>query len=320
MGAEPEFYYGSGGKNSYFAIKAFDNDVSTDDDGILGITVAGNSLSDDDECWIAYRRNTGNGTLNISNYNNDINYYGSRHNFHPDWINRSETDYVYIDASSSLNNKIFSTDALEVMAETTMIFETTSTSSADGFVFRNSINPSSITPGCKVTFETDRTELANGDLLVEMNFDGLSFTDNMRHFAQIKTFVIDATDTAEDGKVEIHTMTAGSVVKNSTFEGTNLTVQGSVTQLSDIRTKENVETVENGLDLVSQLRGVWYNKIGEEDRNVGVIAQEVEEVLPEVVKTDNDGMKSVDYGKMVGVLIEAIKDLKAEIEELKSGK
>ena len=72
------------------------------------------------------------------------------------------------------------------------------------------------------------------------------------------------------------------------------------------------------MDLVSQLRGVWYNKIGKDERKVGVIAQEVEEVLPEVVHTDAEGMKAVDYGKMVGVLIEAIKDLKAEIEELKA--
>lgn len=105
---------------------------------------------------------------------------------------------------------------------------------------------------------------------------------------------------------------------NSTFSGDDLTVQGDVNSVSDVRTKQNIETVENGLDLVSQLRGVWYNKIDQEDRKVGVIAQEVEEVLPEVVHTDTEGMKSVDYGKMVGVLIEAIKELKQEIEELKS--
>lgn len=97
----------------------------------------------------------------------------------------------------------------------------------------------------------------------------------------------------------------------------NLTVQGDVNSISDVRTKENIVTVEGGLDLVSQLRGVWYNKIDHDDRKVGVIAQEVEEVLPEVVNTDGDGIKSVDYGKMVGVLIEAIKELKQEIEELK---
>ena len=110
-----------------------------------------------------------------------------------------------------------------------------------------------------------------------------------------------------------------------TIRNEDITVQGDVNSLSDVRTKENIVTVESGLDLVSQLRGVWYNKIGSinildgrpEGRKVGVIAQEVEKVLPEVVNTDGDGMKSVDYGKMVGVLIEAIKELKQEIEELK---
>ena len=116
-------------------------------------------------------------------------------------------------------------------------------------------------------------------------------------------------------QVKIYT---GTSTLNSTFSGDDLTVQGDITSVSDVRTKENIETVANGLDLVSQLRGVWYNKIGEDERKVGVIAQEVEEVLPEVVHTDAEGMKAVDYGKMVGVLIEAIKDLKAEIEELKA--
>ena len=102
-----------------------------------------------------------------------------------------------------------------------------------------------------------------------------------------------------------------------TIRNEDITVQGDVNSLSDVRTKENIVTVESGLDLVSQLRGVWYNKIGHDDRKVGVIAQEVEEVLPEVVNTNGDGMKSVDYGKMVGVLIEAIKELKQEIDELK---
>ena len=105
---------------------------------------------------------------------------------------------------------------------------------------------------------------------------------------------------------------------NSTWSGDDLTVQGDVTSISDVRTKENIQDIENGLSLVETLRGVWYHKIGEEDRKVGVIAQEVEEVLPEVVKTDAEGMKSVDYGKMVGVLIEAIKELKSEVDELKT--
>lgn len=150
------------------------------------------------------------------------------------------------------------------------------------------------------------------------NRDGID-DGNLEDFAQIIARVDDNTITTEDGSLLFETMINGTMTTGMTLTGLDLTVQGDVTSLSDKRVKENIETVENGLDLVSQLRGVWYNKIGEEDRKVGVIAQEVEEVLPEVVKTDTEGMKSVDYGKMVGVLIEAIKDLKAEIKELKAG-
>jgi hypothetical protein len=106
---------------------------------------------------------------------------------------------------------------------------------------------------------------------------------------------------------------------NATFEGEDLTVQGDITSISDERTKENVETIANGLEIVDTIRGVYYNKIGETERKVGVIAQEVETVLPEVVKTNDEGMKSVDYGKIIGVLVEAIKDLKHEIDDLKRG-
>lgn len=124
-------------------------------------------------------------------------------------------------------------------------------------------------------------------------------------------FLLDSADT-----VKLYT---GSSTLNSTFANDDLTVQGDITSISDERTKENIETITTGLDIVDSLRGVYYNKIGEDERRVGVIAQEVEQVLPEVVKTDTQGMKSVDYGKMVGVLIEAIKDLKTELDQLKNG-
>ena len=62
-------------------------------------------------------------------------------------------------------------------------------------------------------------------------------------------------------------------------------------------------------------RGVWYS-MGDKDR-VGVIAQEIEQVLPEVVVTGDDGYKAVAYGNIVGVLIEAIKELRSEVDRLK---
>ena len=81
------------------------------------------------------------------------------------------------------------------------------------------------------------------------------------------------------------------------------------TATSDARTKNDIVTITNALDKVKALRGVYFTRNGETDRSVGVIAQEVEAVLPEVVHTGSDDMKSVSYGNMVGLLIEAVKEL-----------
>jgi hypothetical protein len=96
----------------------------------------------------------------------------------------------------------------------------------------------------------------------------------------------------------------------------DIVADGNVTAYSDARLKENVRTIDGALDKVSQMRGVYFDKDGK--AGTGVIAQEIEKVLPEVVL---DGeYKSVAYGNLVGVLIEAIKELKKEIDELKSYK
>ena len=97
---------------------------------------------------------------------------------------------------------------------------------------------------------------------------------------------------------------------------------GDVIAYSDARVKENVETISNALETVTSLRGVSYTRKDTDDksRKVGVIAQEVLDILPEVVQQDTNGNYSVAYGNIVGVLIEAIKELKAEINELKNNK
>ena len=93
--------------------------------------------------------------------------------------------------------------------------------------------------------------------------------------------------------------------------------KGDVTAYSDSRVKGNVKTIDNALNKVEQLRGVTYERTDlENKKSLGVIAQEVQAVLPELVSEDQDGMLSVAYGNMVGVLIEAIKELNAKVEDL----
>jgi hypothetical protein len=86
---------------------------------------------------------------------------------------------------------------------------------------------------------------------------------------------------------------------------------------SDESLKDNVETIGNALDKVLQLRGVNFNWIENGEAATGVIAQEVEKVIPEVVAQRDDGTKTVSYGNLVGILIEAIKEQQKKIDELK---
>jgi hypothetical protein len=101
----------------------------------------------------------------------------------------------------------------------------------------------------------------------------------------------------------------------------NTTFAGTITENSSIRYKENVETINNGLDKVLQMRGVTYDKKDSGVKEIGVIAEEIYEVLPELVLKNEEGeIDSVSYGRITAVLIEAIKDLKKEIEDLKSNR
>lgn len=99
----------------------------------------------------------------------------------------------------------------------------------------------------------------------------------------------------------------------------NITTQGNFTAYSDLTLKDNILTISNALNKVSQTRGVTYTRRDLEDkqrRYTGVIAQEIEAVLPEAVMTDADGIKSVAYGNVIGLLIEAIKELDAKVDSL----
>ena len=99
----------------------------------------------------------------------------------------------------------------------------------------------------------------------------------------------------------------------------------STTTASDIRLKENIEVIPKALDKVQALEGVSFDWKKTGEKSAGVIAQAVQAVLPEAVKEvtpldGGDSYLSVNYHALTSILIESIKELKAEIEELKGGK
>ena len=114
----------------------------------------------------------------------------------------------------------------------------------------------------------------------------------------------------------------------------DLHVDGDVvsfsTTTSDQRLKDNINTIDNALYKVNKLRGVefeWNATSRKGEKDIGVVAQEVEEILPEIVREktpcagefceNTEEYKTVDYQKLTAVLIEAVKELSAEVEDLK---
>lgn len=107
-----------------------------------------------------------------------------------------------------------------------------------------------------------------------------------------------------------------NVVRGTIDTSGNLTMTGNVTAFSDARLKKNIEIIPDALNKVEQLRGVTFNRIENNERGTGLIAQDLQKVLPEAVLTDENGTLSVAYGNVVGLLVESIKELKAENDEL----
>ena len=125
------------------------------------------------------------------------------------------------------------------------------------------------------------------------------------------------TSSIENGDIVLKGDDAGSAVLALTLdmsEAGAAIFNNNVTAFSDRRLKDNIETLDS--QKTYQMRGVSYTRDGRPGS--GVIAQEMEEVAPELVLTNDDGIKSVDYGKTVGYLIETIKDLKKEVDELRN--
>ena len=108
--------------------------------------------------------------------------------------------------------------------------------------------------------------------------------------------------------------------------GTGLTVYGDidtsvVNSSSDINLKKDIEVISNANDILEQISGVSFNWKESNKPSVGVIAQEVEKVLPELISENSStGTKSVNYNGLIGVLIEAVKDLSQRVKELEADK
>jgi len=111
---------------------------------------------------------------------------------------------------------------------------------------------------------------------------------------------------------------AGDSFTGSISVSGSITATGDITAYSDARLKADVETITGALDRVRKLRGVTFSRRDTGNRGVGLIAQELARIVPEAVMTHEDGLLSVAYGNLVGVLIEAVKDLADKVDRLEA--
>jgi hypothetical protein len=130
-------------------------------------------------------------------------------------------------------------------------------------------------------------------------------------------------DGTDDGSIANRLFELNRNTKAATFMGS--VAATAFTQSSDLRFKQNVQTYENALQKICKLRGVRFDWRQKEfpgrgftsDHQIGLIAQEVEKEIPEVVKTDGSGYKSVEYANIVSVLVQAVKEQQAVIDSQK---
>lgn len=121
------------------------------------------------------------------------------------------------------------------------------------------------------------------------------------------------------GKVGIGTLTPGYKLQVGEAGDGSSVGSNAFFYISDVNQKKNIATLKNSLENVLKLRGVSFNWKTTNEKSVGLIAQEVEKVYPELVMTNaSTSVKSVQYANLVGPLIEAVKAQQAEIEALKA--
>ena len=169
---------------------------------------------------------------------------------------------------------------------------TKATFGADGEleIFSNGTNPS--------------IDATGGDLLIRnLGTTGDIYIDAKSGERGIKVIQDGAVELYYDNSKKLETTTTG------------VTVTGDVNSTSDINLKKDIEVVTSATEMLNQLRGVKFTWKENDEKSLGVIAQELETILPELVKGE-EGDKSVNYSGLIAVLIEAVKELSARVEEL----
>jgi len=124
-------------------------------------------------------------------------------------------------------------------------------------------------------------------------------------------------DAVSNGYRSLYYQSGNLYFYNGTNEG-YLSSGGTWVNASDVTLKKDVKEIEYGLKEVMELKPKWYRMIEDDLEQIGFIAQDVEEVLPELVSTSEKGMKGLSYGQLTAVLVKAIQELEVKVSALEN--
>ena len=189
-------------------------------------------------------------------------------------------------------------------------------------------NLNSLTVNGNITSPSDLTLDVGGDIIFDADGTDIILKDGGTSFGSFKRassdFVIKSE--ASDNDIILKGVDSGVTITALTLDmsadGKALFNNDVVAfSSSDKRFKDNITPINNPIEKIKKIGGYefdWNEKSSYEGHDVGVIAQEIEKVLPEIVTTRDNGYKAVKYDKIVALLIEGIKDQQLQIDELKS--
>jgi len=177
-------------------------------------------------------------------------------------------------------------------------------------------------------FNHDSASPADDDELGEVVFNGDDDGGASTMFAKIVGVSSDVTDGTEDGALQFKFRANGAVKTVELGAGAGLTLPNdstygvvkahSMVTYSDETLKTNIQPLESALETVNKLQGVSYDWKSDGSHDLGFIAQEVNKVVPQIVYGKGDGDLGLDYSKLTSILVEAVKEQQAQINDLKS--
>ena len=229
----------------------------------------------------------------------------------------------YVRESNSTFDTRLNYNGLTKLRTTSAGLSVTGSISATGAVSSGSVSTGAISSSSVSTGAVSSSSVSTGAITATGAMSSASVSTGAMSSTSVSTGAITATGTMSSASVSTGAITATGTLAsgNITVTGT-VVASGNITAFSDSRVKEDVELIDNALDKVKQVRGVTFTRNDVEDtetRHAGVIAQELQAVLPEAVYPTQSGMLSVDYGNTIGLLVEAIKELTAKVEALEGG-